>query len=261
MLLNSMRNFLLALLLLLLLPTVASAQRVVGRVVDGTTGAGVPSVEVRVETGNARARAISDSTGAFTVRLATGSGRYRVSAHHLAYSVTTAEIDVDQQDQVEVLIRMAVTALALPPLEVVGRSRAPDPYLERTGYYERKAAGFGYFIDPEEIARRNPQNTTDLFHRIPSVRVIMLGGIRGNDIRITRSEDPRCPPRVYLDRVIVRRGGHMDSYDTTLDAIIQPINLHAIEIFRSPAETPPEFGGNATTCGVIVLWTKRGAAR
>jgi hypothetical protein len=239
MLLNSMRNFLIALLLLLPLPSVASAQRVVGRVVDATTSAGVPSVEVRVE----------------------GAGSYRVSAHHLAYSTTTAEIDVGPQDQVEVLIRMAVIALALPALEVVGRSRAPDPYLERTGYYERKAAKFGAFIDPEEIERRRPQNTTDLFHRISGVRVIMLGGIRGHDIRITRGEDPNCPPRVYLDRVIVRRGGHMDSYDTTLDALIQPMNLHAIEIFRSPSETPPEFGGNATTCGVIVIWTKRGAAR
>ena len=256
-----MRNFLIALLLLLLLPSVASAQRVVGRVVDGTTGAGVPSVEVRMEsTDNVRARAISDSTGAFTVRLTTGAGRYRIAAHHLGYSTTTSELDVGQQDQVEVLIRMAVTPLALPALEVIGRSRAPDPYLERTGYYERKAAKFGAFIDPEEIERRRPQNTTDLFHRIPGVRVIMLGGIRGNDIRITRGENPNCPPRVYLDRVIVRRGGSMDGYDTTLDALIQPLNLHAIEIFRSPSETPPEFGGNSTTCGVIVIWTKRGAA-
>jgi hypothetical protein len=250
------------LVLLLLLPLPARAQRVVGRVVDATSGAAIPSVEVRVESaGNETVHSVSDSAGQFMVRIRTGAGRYRVSAHHLAYSPSSAEVDVGEQDQIEVLIRLAVTALALPALEVVGRSRAPDPYLERTGYYERKAARFGVFIDPEEIERRRPMNTTDLFQRISGVRVIHVGGIRGNDIRITRAEDPTCPPRVYVDRVIVRRGGRGGVTDTPLDVLIQPSNVHAIEIFRSPSEIPTEFGGVDVTCGVVVIWTKRGASR
>jgi hypothetical protein len=256
-----MQNALLV-LLLLALPGHAAAQRVAGRVVDATTGAGIPNVEVRVESaGNAAERSVSDSTGQFVVPLREGGGRYRISAHHLAYSTSAADVELGAQDQVEVLIRMAVTALALPPLEVVARSRAPDPFLERSGYYERKAAGFGAFIEPDEIERRRPLNTSDLFHRISGVRVIMLGGIRGNDIRITRGEDPYCPPRIYIDRVMVRRGGRMDANDTPLDALIQPPNLHAIEIFRSPSEVPTEFGGQNVGCGVVVIWTKRGAAR
>jgi hypothetical protein len=250
------------LMVLLLLPLPVHAQRVVGRVVDATTSAGIPNVEVRVESaGNTTVRSISDSTGHFVARVNTGAGTYRVSAHHLAYSPSRAEVDVGEQDQVEVVIRLAVTALSLPPLEVVGRSRAPDPYLERNGFYERKAAGFGAFIDPEEVERRRPMNTTDLFHRVSGVRVIHVGGIRGNDIRITRAEDPTCPPRVYIDRVIARRGGRMGAGDTPLDVLIPPSNIHAIEIFRSPSEIPTEFGGVDVSCGVVVIWTKRGAPR
>jgi hypothetical protein len=116
------------------------------------------------------------------------------------------------------------------------------------------------FLDPEEIERRKPLNTTDLFRNISGVRVIMLGGVRGNDIRITRGEDPNCPPRVYIDRVIVRTGGRQETADTPLDALIPPTNLYAIEIYRSPSEIPTEFAGNYVTCGVVLIWTKRGAA-
>jgi hypothetical protein len=256
-----MRKLLMA-LLLLSFPGLASAQRVVGRVVDATTGASIANADVQVENAqNVAVRSVSDSSGQFMIRLRTGAGRYRVSARHLSYAPTAAEVELGEQDQVEVIIRLAVTALELPPLEVVARSRAPDPFLERSGYYERKAARSGAFIDPEEIERRQPMNTSDLFHRISGVRVVMLGGIRGNDIRITRGEDPNCSPRIYIDRVIVRRGGRNDPRDASLDALIHPPNLHAIEIFRSPSEIPTEFGGVNVGCGVVVIWTKRGAAR
>jgi hypothetical protein len=32
----------------------------------------------------------------------------------------------------------------------------------------------------------------------------------------------------------------------------------AVEVYRSPAEAPVEFGGEGAECGTIVLWTRRG---
>jgi len=38
---------------------------------------------------------------------------------------------------------------------------------------------------------------------------------------------------------------------------IRVSELEAIEVYRSSAEAPPEFGGTTGACGVIVLWTRR----
>jgi hypothetical protein len=248
------------LLLLISLPCRAAAQRVVGRVVDATSGNAIAQAQVRLESASGdRLIAVSDSAGRFTIRVK-GAGVYRISAAHLSYATSTATLDLAEQVQVEVLLRLAVAALELPALEVIARSRAPDAFLEQVGFYDRKGAGFGVFLDPDEIERRRPLHTTDLFQRMSGVRVIHSGGIRGNDIRITRAEDPNCPPRVYVDRVVVRRGVRMESTDPTLDMLVQPTQIHAIEVFRSPSEVPTEFGGSFSTCGVVVIWTKRGAA-
>src|SRR5688572_19177174 len=186
---------------LLLLPGTLAAQRLAGRVVDASSGAAVANADIRVESGEGEARgAVSDSLGRFTIRIVPGASRYRVTVRHVAYAPTLAEVVVGAQDQVEVLIRMSVTPLQLPPIDVIARSRVRDPFLERVGYYTRKSAGQGVFIDPEEIERRGPLYTTDMFRNVNGVRVIPLGGLRGNDIRITRGEDPNCPPRVYVDR-------------------------------------------------------------
>jgi hypothetical protein len=247
-------------LLMVLLPGAVWAQRVVGRVIDASTNSAVPNVQIRVESNDGEpVGAVSDSAGRFVVRLR-GAARYRVVARHVSYAPTTADVEVGAQDQVEVLIRLSVTPLQLPPIDVVGRSRVPDPFLERVGYYERKSVGQGVFIDPDEIERRRPFYTTDLFRSINGVRVIPLGSVRGNDVRITRGEDPNCPPRVYIDRVLVRQGGRVVSGDTPIDGLIQPSNIHSIEIYRSPSEIPTEFAGIGVRCGVVLIWTKRGSA-
>src|SRR5688572_9654617 len=136
---------------LLMLPGTLAAQRQTGRVVDAARGAAVANADIRVENVDGEtAIAASDSLGRFAIRVKPGSSRYRVTVRHVAYAATTADVGVGAQDQVEVLIRMSLTPLELPPIEVIARSRVRDPFLERVGYYTRKAAGQGVFIDPEE---------------------------------------------------------------------------------------------------------------
>jgi hypothetical protein len=38
------------------------------------------------------------------------------------------------------------------------------------------------------------------------------------------------------------------------------LDLEVIEVYRSAAEVPGEFSGDAN-CGVLVLWTRRGIGR
>lgn len=244
---------------LLLLPCGLPAQRVFGRVLDASTSKPVQNVEVRlISTDGPVGRVVTDSAGRFVLR-SNLPGTYKLDTNHIAYAPVSATIELSAELQVEVVLRVSVAATELPPLEVIARSRAPDAYLERNGFYDRKAGGFGIFRTLEDIERRKPFATSDLFQGVSGIRVI-YSGIRGKDIRITRGEDPNCPPRIYVDNVIVRRGGR-DSRpdDTPLDALLQPTDITGIEIYRSPSETPTEFGGNQITCGVVVFWTKRGS--
>jgi hypothetical protein len=40
--------------------------------------------------------------------------------------------------------------------------------------------------------------------------------------------------------------------------VIHPNNVEAIEVYRSPAEVPPQYGGAEAACGVILLWRRVG---
>jgi hypothetical protein len=245
--------------LLSVLPAIVSGQRVFGRVLDAGTSKPVPNVEVRLTNSDGPvARVVTDSAGRFQLR-ANVAGTYALVTNHIAYAAVNSPIELRAENQVEVILRVAVTATELPAIEVIARTAAPNSFLERSGFYDRKASGFGVFRTPEEIALRKAFYTTDLLQGISGIRIFSLGGLRGKDIRITRAEDPNCPPRVYVDNVIVRQGGRNSRPDDPpLDALLGPNDIIGLELYRSPSETPTEFGGNQVTCGVVVFWTRRG---
>jgi hypothetical protein len=83
----------------------------------------------------------------------------------------------------------------------------------------------------------------------------------GNRTILINNRD-RCPMQIYMDGIKIfepRSAGGGAA------AAIQPpdINqfvvaqLEAIEVYRGPAETPPEFAGTGSRCGTVVLWSRR----
>ena len=246
-------------LLTLLLPAAASAQVVQGRVVDAASGNPIPGVEVRIDAPDRPdVAAVSDTTGRFYLR-ATAGGVFRLRTSHVGYAPVVAEVEVGSGALVEVLLRLSVQPTELAPIEVVSRGRAPDAFLERSGFYERRGGGFGVFRTPEDVERRNVFAPSDLFQGVAGVRLNYVG-IQGKDIRMSRGDDPDCSPRIYIDNVIARRGGRAASTaDPPLDALVAPSAILAVEIYRGPSEVPVEFGGSDVTCGVVIIWTKRGS--
>jgi hypothetical protein len=245
-------------ILAFLCPATAAAQVVQGKIVESESGTPVANVEVRLQDNTRNlGSVVTDSTGRFTLRASAG-GRFLLTTHHVGFAPVRAEVEVGTGAMVEVVLRLSVQPTELPAIEVIARGRAPDAALERQGFYERKSAGFGVFRTPEDIERRRPFTPSDLFQSISGVRVFYVD-LRGKDIRMTRGEDPDCSPRIYIDNTIARRGGRQRSPgDPPLDVLVPLQAIHAIEIYRSPSETPQEYAGADTTCGVVVIWTKRG---
>ncbi len=89
-----------------------------------------------------------------------------------------------------------------------------------------------------------------------------------------------CEPRVLIDGLIVIRGDSKpprrpgraregeveDPFDDprtpepSLDDVVNPETVEGIEVYRTAAQVPAEFGGSGifTRCGVLVIWTRRG---
>jgi hypothetical protein len=66
-----------------------------------------------------------------------------------------------------------------------------------------------------------------------------------------------CWVAVILDGVTIYRPGRGgEPPDFSRD--FRPETLESIEYYRSPAETPIEYGGAQADCGVLVMWTRRG---
>ncbi|HET7187098.1 MAG TPA: carboxypeptidase regulatory-like domain-containing protein [Gemmatimonadaceae bacterium] len=123
--------------------------------------------------------------------------------------------------------------------------RMSAPNLE--GFRKRQRTTAGRFITPEDIARRQPLATGDLFRTMQDLSlderavgpktILMRGGIGW------------CAPGVYVDDHFMR--------DLTLDdinAIVQPREVGGIEIYTE-ASAPPQFQ-RMDGCGSIVIWTK-----
>ena len=124
------------------------------------------------------------------------------------------------------------------------------------GFEERRKMGFGRFIDSTELRRKENYR---------------LGHLLGGSGQHVYAASPRrvgpqgepCWMSVYLDGALFYRSPGPPEYGSKNDAeppdlnAFQGAEFEAIEMYRSAAEVPIEFGGSSAACGVLVLWTRR----
>ncbi len=155
----------------------------------------------------------------------------------------TADLDVK-------MIRMAAV---LPEIEVKVAARRSEFDRRRLG-----GGGGGHFITQEEIERRNPYQTEDLFRSIAGFSVTPSGGFADRVVS-TRgagglSGGP-CSPTFYID------GVKTDVDPTTGSGLpVVPSEIYGIEAYNGGASTPVEYQGQSN-CGVVLIWTRRGGPR
>lgn len=115
----------------------------------------------------------------------------------------------------------------------------------RSGFMERRrTSGTGRFLTAEDIARRNPINTSDLFRSIPGV-------YSDSSIRV-RGPFGECSPSLYLDGQPMPRMSELTADD--INIWVRPQEVAAIEIYVG--QIPSQFQQGLGGCGSIVIWTK-----
>ena len=186
----------------------------------------------------------SNQQGRFTLRdLEPGLAEIRFV--RLGYAPRTATLIVQPGRTVELSVTMSTQPIELEAIQVTVRSS----YLEQNGFFRRAKDGRGNHFTPQEIERIDPTVVSDLFRRVPGIRLQygLAGETRVVSRRSTSLTLGPCPLPVYLDGIRM--------VDWNLDRV-SPQEVEAIEVYHG-VSTPIEYTSMFSTCGVVLIWTRR----
>ena len=252
---------------LALLAAPLAAQTVRGRVLDAASGEGVAQAAVQALSAEGRdvGRARTAADGSFVLQLRAAAS-VRIQAQRAGYRTTlTDALPVAVREAVEVEVRLSTTALALEPLRVTARVEPPRRRnLELNGFYERERAGIGKYVRREEIELRPSRNLAEVLARVQGTAIQYQGSKQyiyfprnGRPVLRQSFRGPpqnACLPRLYVDGARVTYDANND-----INAVVNPGQVEAIEVFRGPAEIPVQYNDSNSMCGVILIWTRHEA--
>ena len=235
------------------------AQEIRGKVVHRTTGNAVAGASILLlsESGMVQTMAITDANGDYSI-IAPSPGNY-------SFRVDAPGYGRHQEPQFGVLAgRILELEIRLwdltevEPVVVVAESTtfAPGP-LE--GFYERMERGLGQYVTREEIELSGVNRFTSILRMTPGVDVVSTGGTL-NTIRIKGTEmvgTRGCAPALWVDN---HHWGNIDLDGQGPDRDLYPADIEGIEVYR-PTNVPIDFSSFDSTCGAIVVWTKRAPSR
>ena len=147
-------------------------------------------------------------------------------------------------------ITLQPVALALPTFTVLGHRALTGPM---AGFYRRRSTGSGRFFTRDDIERKNPARMTDLLRGVPGISV----SAQKTAVSNVRLRGARCAPVVFLD------GHGLTAGEFDLDAV-DPRSFEGVEVYSGGASVPVEFQRTfrmSSSCGTILLWSKRGEPR
>jgi hypothetical protein len=232
--------------------TPSAAQVLSGRVLESSSGRPVGDALVSLVAGSRVVSTVeSDVMGRFRLQ-APASGSYSLRVHRIGYApVSTESLAVAAGENVEVVIRLWVSAVPLTPLVV--ERRAADrarTQLERRIETGRQT-GLGVFITREALDSVSSRSVTGILMRVPRMSVAVDSFDK--TWPITQSQGG-CRPTLYLN------GARMTfPPGQALDDVLIPGDLEAIEVYRTRNEVPLEFAG-IDHCAAIVFWTRLGGS-
>jgi hypothetical protein len=227
--------------------TVAAQATITGRITNDSSKAPLAGVDVVFEASGKRAT--SDSAGKFVV---TGvpAGVGFATIRKIGFRPVRLRAIIFGSDSIDVAIALSPAAVELAPIEVT--AAAVPSGMER--FAERRAAGFGSFIDSKTLRGAENRRLADLLRGARGVRIQPIGGSK--EIATSMRTGRPCPMAIWVDGLKIyapgeRRGPIPDLNDYPI------AQLEGVEIYGGEAETPAELGGRGAGCGTIVLWTRR----
>jgi hypothetical protein len=192
------------------------------QVTDGETGAPLAGATVRLD---GVPRAVSDTLGHALIS-GLEPGRHVMDVAMLGRRVVSPEIEVAQGEVLALEVVLDYEDVVLDPVQVTTPRR---PSGGGAAY-----RGTGRYFGRDEILRTGARKLSEL--------LVMVGAIQPNG----RMRQARCAPRIVADGILIS-GGNIDLFPVQ--------DIEAVQVF-SNGSVPPEFGGTASGCGVVAIWTR-----
>ncbi len=227
-----------------------------GRLLDATTGEPIESATVRIA--SLDVSALSDRNGRFRFS-EVPVGTHEAEIRHVTYGAPTLRLSVELSQTTHAEIRLDPQPIAVEPISVEVTRRVR--WLENNGFYDRVERKLGQFVTPEQLQLRSWRRLSEVLRDVPGLQVLTLCTPRcTQSIRMAGTTQTGCSPVFYVDgrRIQMQsspRSRFQPPGQLDLDALVTGSDIQAVEVYRSIAETPPQFYGR---CGAIVLWTRRG---
>jgi 5-hydroxyisourate hydrolase-like protein (transthyretin family) len=251
-----------ALLAVLTLPSLLTAQSVVGRVVDARNGVPARGVEValyRFESLGATSRqriawreiksALTDSVGRFTLSGVVAQRAYKIMVRHPGYDFDNSQSFTFAQGADTVAVEVRLYAR---DVYNAARLRA-DSAATRSRFADRVNDGLGVVRTRESIAAERHADVRGALGAIPLVLLVEEWGQPAAMLRRTVADSATCAPMYFINGKSL--GGTRASAAAAVFAT--PIDsLHAIEIYANSTTLPVLYAAGRGGCGVVGIWTR-----
>jgi hypothetical protein len=230
-----------ALILVCTAPAIMAAQsRIHGTVTDSS---GVHLSGVRVAISGSQVAAVSDSAGAFVIRVDSLNSWLVFSK--IGFSPDSLRVNVALRP--EPLVVPLKRIATLKQIDVSARAIVPEKYRYTHRFdeffYRRKQATGGNFFDADDI--RKLGGVANAVRTVPSMRA----GERQGRLAVASR---RCPAGPAGGNMGLSINGVMRDI-SALD-LIDVSQIELVEVYKGVSDTPPEMRGN--NCGAIAIYTK-----
>lgn len=246
----------------------AAAQTVRGWVVDEATGQAVRGAAVALMPAHRDTVLARQFTEAGSFRLfQPDSGSYRLHVEALGYTPIIVSLDLAAGAVVTLELKLRGDAIALEPVRVVAE-RVEPAFMQ--DIRRRQAAGYGRILTREDIDDQLAASLPDVLAAVPGVRVTRYP-VEGRMVPLisTRavSAESECYASLYVNGVrhfetrLDQPGGSVDPFmlERADDVfLLSTSDIEAVEVYRSVAEIPAEYGGTTSRCGVVAIWLRSG---
>jgi hypothetical protein len=243
-----------------------SAASLTGVVARDTSGFGVAGAEIRLP--ELRLTTRSDSKGEFRIGGLPG-GRYAISVRAVGFRPFIGSVDLVPGKALDVELALTTSAVVLDTVRSTGLRFPEVPWMLQDFESRRRAASTGQFLTDSILRHHETEKMVSLVSMFRGARIaydlrdptkMVLASARGGETGkpvFQSTGRSTCLVTVYVDGIqIFPAGGDAPDFGNMLVS-----DYSAVEYYASPSETPVQYKGTGSGCGVILLWTRQRASR
>jgi hypothetical protein len=176
-------------------------------------------------------------------------GLFLLHLRRLGFLESSFLVTVPAGERVDATSAMVAVPQILPTVVQIDTGFKPMRYAKTTKfddfYRRRNAKAGGTFITRDDIDRRQPGRSLDLFYNIAGVKLNWDAA----EPQITIARCKYGNIAVFIDGLPAQNG-------IELVASLHPNQIEAIEIYHGLATVPPQFIPKPNDCAAIVVWTR-----